>query len=65
MFISVPFSENIFLETQIQFKTPERKREKKKEKENSQLDKFLYVVIIRKISLKGIMCRIFTQRYSA
>lgn len=57
MFIPVPFSENIFLRTQIQFKTP--KREEKK----SQLDKFLYVFTIRKrvlCSLKGSMCRIFT-----
>lgn len=29
MFIPVPFSENIFLKTQIQFKTPERGKKKK------------------------------------
>lgn len=45
MFIPVPFSENIFLKTQIQFKTP--KREEKK----SQLDKFLCLYHKKKSTL--------------
>lgn len=40
MFIPVPFSENIFLKTQIQFKTP--KREKKKKITTGQISLCLY-----------------------